>query len=125
VCHRKYRKVLVVSQHEFYTAEKGEILEEEGQAVAYNTAFSVKGEWPKLADYSRGWLNLGGLRVSSRKEPEGNSLREEEEFLQFEGYINLELEISVNANMLKQPIAKELRVYVQKLICSLSKSDAI
>lgn len=54
--------------------------------------FSVKGEWDKLADYSRGWLNLSGMRVSMRKEEEGEtSLREEEEWMQFEGYINCEL----------------------------------
>lgn len=69
----------------------------------------MKGEWDKVADCSRGWLNLAGLRIADHKDKEeedGTSLREEEEHIQFEGYINCELEISVNANMLKQPVAK-------------------
>ncbi len=43
-----------------------------------------------MTDCSRGWLNLAGLRVFAVKESEedGTSLREEEEHLQIEGYIN-------------------------------------
>jgi hypothetical protein len=37
----------------------------------------------------------------------------------------VDLDITVNSNMLKQPIAKEIRVYVQKLVCSLTETDAI
>ena len=66
--HRKYKKVLVISQHQFYTAEKAEIVEEDNKDVVYNTMFSVKGEWNKLPDYSRGWINLSGLKISSRKQ---------------------------------------------------------
>ena len=103
------------------------MVEEEGKEVVYDTMFSVKGDWDKVPDYSRGWVNLSGLKLSTKKEKfESTSLaEEEEEYLQVEGYINCELDISVNANMLKQPIAKELRVYVQKLVCSLTESDAI
>jgi len=39
-------------------------MEEEGKEVVYSTVFSVKGDWPKLVDYSRGWVNLTGLRIS-------------------------------------------------------------
>jgi hypothetical protein len=52
-------------------------------------------------------------------------LREAENHLHFEGYINVELDITINANMLKQPIAKEIKVYVQKLVCTLTNTDAI
>jgi hypothetical protein len=45
--------------------------------------------------------------------------------LTVQGYINVELDTTVNANMLKQPVAKEIRTYAQKLICMLQKSDAI
>lgn len=37
----------------------------------------------------------------------------------------MELDTTVNANMLRQPVAKEIRTYAQKLICLLQKSDAI
>jgi len=39
------------------------MLEEGGQPVVYSTVFSVKGDWNKVADYSRGWVNLAGVRV--------------------------------------------------------------
>lgn len=68
VYHRKYKKVLVIGQHEFYTAEKTEVVEEEGCEVGYHTCFSVKGEWKKVADHSRGWVNLAGLRLVAKKE---------------------------------------------------------
>lgn len=62
--HRKYKKILVVNQHDFYTAEHAQTVTENNAEVAYNTLFSVKGEWEKLSDFSRGWINLAGLRVA-------------------------------------------------------------
>ena len=73
---------------------------------------------------NRGWLNLAGERVYCHREDDSNSLQEEGE-LRVEGYLNVELELSVNANMLKQPVAKEIRLYVQKIICEVTKTDAI
>lgn len=75
--------------------------------------FSVehKGE-PEQGGYSSAWLHLCGLRVHQT----GAGLH-------FEGYMNLELDVSVSPNMLKQPIAKEIRVFVQKLVCSLRRTD--
>jgi len=43
ISHRCYKKILVINQHDFYTAEKSELLEEDGHQVAYNIVFSVKG----------------------------------------------------------------------------------
>lgn len=43
VFHRKYKKILVINQHEFYNAEKAVLIQEEGSEVVYNTIFSVKG----------------------------------------------------------------------------------
>lgn len=101
--------------------------EEGKKEIAYHTVFSVKGEWEQAADHNRGWINLAGLRVSVEEgdEDHSTSLRESEKHLHFEGYINIDLDITVNANMLKQPVAKEIRVYVQKLVCSLTGTDAI
>lgn len=95
--------------------------------MVYNTVFSVEGEWEKAADHNRGWVHLAGLRASieTNELEHSTSLRDAESHLHFEGYINAELDITINANMLKQPIAKEIRVYVQKLVCSLTNSDAI
>ena len=70
LCHRKYKKVLVINQHEFYTGEKSELIQEIGTDVAYTTVFSVKSDCNKLADHSRGWINLAGLKASIKKEHE-------------------------------------------------------
>lgn len=70
VCQRKYKKVLVINQHEFYTAEKSEMVVEKGREVAYTTVFSVKGDWSKVADHCRGWINLAGVKVSVQKDKE-------------------------------------------------------
>ena len=53
ICHRFYKKILVIQQHDFITAEKCESFIEKKSAVAYNTIFSVKGDWQKVKDHSR------------------------------------------------------------------------
>ena len=35
--------------------------------MVYDTMFSVKGDWDKVPDYSRGWVNLSGLKLSTKK----------------------------------------------------------
>lgn len=43
---------------------------EKGREVAYTTVFSVKGDWSKVADHCRGWINLAGVKVSVQKDKE-------------------------------------------------------
>ncbi len=64
ICHRYYKKILVIQQHDFITAEKCESVMEGNSLNSYNTVFSVKGEWEKVEDHSRGWIHLAGLRAA-------------------------------------------------------------
>ena len=90
VCRREYKKVLVINQHQFYTGERSEVVEEEGRGfVGYQVAFGVKGEWPVAGEWSLGWVNLAGSRAYLAAEGESNSLQEEEQFLRIEGYANV------------------------------------
>jgi hypothetical protein len=69
------------------------------------------------------------MKVSLQNKQRKHSLNEEQlinyQQLTVQGYINVELDTTVNSNMLKQPVAKEVRTYAQRLICMLQKSDAI
>lgn len=67
--------------------------------------------------YSVGIVHLAGIKVEVDSEKQSKLL--------FKGYINVELEVSVNANMLRQPIAKEIRGWVSKLTASLTGNDSI
>ena len=43
-------------------------MQEKGVETAYCTVFSVKGDWNKVADHSRGWVNLAGMKATIHKE---------------------------------------------------------
>lgn len=58
-----------------------------------------------------------GMKVSLQNKQRKHESNEEElvnyQQLTVQGYINVELDTTVNANMLKQPVAKEIRTYAQ------------
>lgn len=60
-----------------------------------------------------GHINLCGIKAKN----------ENENKMIVEGYVNIELDANVPANMLKQPLAKEIRTFIQKMACSIQNTD--
>ncbi len=105
VCYCRYKKVLVVTPREFCYLRQQHETDKQLLVVATSVEGNSSQDLPEVKDLKRGHIVLSGTAVN-----------QVESGVMVQMYMEIDLDLNINPQMIKQPAVREIRKYVEKVV---------